>query len=96
MSTNINADTNLEVPITAGGGVIEDGNSDNGGSANDVAMPEEDPQNEMIPEKGAKTGKFKAFGAKMKEKRANNIAKITNRIQEVKTKRSETKRAKED
>ena len=58
-------------------------------------MPGEDPQNEMIPEK-AKTGKFKAFGAKMKEKRANNIAKITNRIQEVKTKRSETKKAKED
>jgi len=50
----------------------------------------------MIPEKGAKTGKFRAFGAKMKEKRANNIAKITNRIQEVKTKRSERKTAKEE
>ena len=84
----------MELPTTAGA-VIEDGNSDNGGSANEVVMPGEDPQNEMITEK-AKTGKFKAFGAKMKEKRANNIAKITNRIQEVKTKRSEAKKAKED
>jgi len=51
----------------------------------------------MIPEKGApKTGKLRAFGAKMKEKRANNIAKITNRIQEAKTKRSERKTAKEE
>lgn len=40
--------------------------------------------------------KLGAFAKKVKEKRALNLAKITNRIQEAKTKRTEKKAAKQE
>jgi hypothetical protein len=57
---------------------------------NEIALPGEDLEN------GKPKKKFGAFAQKIKDKRAANIAKITNRIQEVKTKRTEKKMAKEE